>query len=223
MKGSIHRRDALTDEQIAGMLRVHRTLYDRVDPDRFVADLAEKDEVVLLTDADGTIRGYTTLVVYRDPVGWVLFSGDTGVERCAWGTSALQVGWLAAALRWHDEVGPLHWLLLAGGPRTYRYLPVFFREHWPRPDRATPDDLRARIEALATRRYGGRYRDGVVRLEQPPLRPEHDVVRPDDPHDAFFRRANPGWTEGDELVCLTVVRPDNLTDAGRRILRQARR
>ena len=39
--------------------------------------------------------------------------------------------------------------------------------------------------------------------------------------DRFFREANPGWARGDELVCLTRVSRDNLTSAGRRILRAA--
>jgi hypothetical protein len=215
---AICRREALAREDVEGMLRIHRSLYEAVDSDRFLRDLSEKDEVVLVRDGEGTLRGYTTLMVFQDERGWVLFSGDTGVERCAWGSSALQVGWLSAAMRWHEALGPLDWLLLAGGPRTYRYLPVFFREYWPRPDAPAP----ARLLSLADHRYGERHQAGIVHLEQPPLRAEHDLPRPADPHDTFFRAANPGWTRGDELVCLTRICPENLTDAGRRILRSAR-
>ncbi|MBX2796424.1 MAG: hypothetical protein KTR31_02105 [Myxococcales bacterium] len=220
---SVRPRPQLADDELAGMLRVHRSLYAGVDPQRFQADLDDKDEVVLLSDEQGTIRGYTTLSVYRDETGWVLFSGDTGVERCAWGSSALAVGWLSAAMRWYDQVGPLSWLLLAGGARTYRYLPLFFREHWPRHDEPTPPAVRDRLEALAQARYGARYQDGIVHLDQPPLRAEHDAPRPTNPHDVFFRSANPGWTQGCELVCLTTVDPGNLTAAGARILQRAGR
>ena len=61
----------------------------------------------------------------------------------------------------------------------------------------------------------------LVALAEPPLRADLDAPRPKDPHDRFFRRVNPGWVSGDELVCLTRVHRDNLTPAGRRILRQA--
>ncbi|MEQ1504008.1 MAG: hypothetical protein ABMB14_17330 [Myxococcota bacterium] len=215
-------RATLGDRELRAMLAIHHALYTGVDDDRFARDLQGKDEVIVVTDPTGAVVGYTTLSVYEDPTGWVLFSGDTGVAPGAAIGSALQVGWLAAALQWHDRVGPLWWLLLAGGPRTYRYLPVFFRDHWPRADVPTPPEVSVRLDALGTRRYGDRYAAGIVRLGEPPLRAEHDVVRPDDPHDRWFRAVNPGWVRGDELACLTRIAPDNLTDAGRRILRQAR-
>lgn len=209
------------------MLRVHCTLYERVDPERFRRDLADKDEVVLLTEPDGAIRGYTTLSISQGAAGEpsVLFSGDTGVERCAWGHSALQVGWLSAAMRWHERLGPLEWLLLAGGPRTYRYLPLFFAEHWPRHDRPTPEPVARRMASLAAARYGDAYRSiapgiGIIELGEPPLRGDLDLPRPSDPVDRFFREINPGFVSGDELVCLTCVDRANLTPAGMRILRQ---
>ena len=37
-------------------------------------------------------------------------------------------------------------------------------------------------------------------------------------HVAFFKSINPGHTQGDELVCLTEIDPDNLTRAGRRMV-----
>jgi hypothetical protein len=35
----------------------------------------------------------------------------------------------------------------------------------------------------------------------------------------FFLARNPGWREGDELVCLTEIAEGNLTPAGRRLWR----
>lgn len=216
---SVSPRDAIGDDDLRAMLRVHRSLYADVDEARFRRDLAAKDEVVLLRRADGSLCGYSTLAVDRSADGpWVLVSGDTGVERDAWGSPALALGWLSAALRWRDRCAALDWLLLAGGPRTYRFLPLFFRDHWPRADRPTPPDVQVRLDALGRARWGARYAHGVVRLGEPPLRPEHEPRRDRDA-DAFFRRANPGYLAGDELVCLTRVDRDNLTDAGRRILR----
>jgi benzoyl-CoA reductase/2-hydroxyglutaryl-CoA dehydratase subunit BcrC/BadD/HgdB len=43
--------------------------------------------------------------------------------------------------------------------------------------------------------------------------------RRDDPHVAYFLQQNPGWREGDELVCLTEIDDENLTVAGRRMIR----
>lgn len=216
---SVVPRAGLDEVDVDAMLAVHTSLYAGVDPARFRRDLAAKDEVLLLRRPDGTVCGYSSLAVERCSDGpWVLSSGDTGVARDAWGTPALSLGWLSAALAWRDRCAALDWLLLAGGPRTYRFLPVFFTEHWPRPEQGTAPSVRARIDALARARWGGRYERGVVHLGEPPLRPE---LEPDRAHrsDVFFREVNPGWRDGDELVCLTRVDADNLTAAGRRILR----
>ncbi len=43
--------------------------------------------------------------------------------------------------------------------------------------------------------------------------------REDDPHIAFFLAQNPGHHQGDELVCLTELSPENLTAAGLRMMR----
>lgn len=214
----VRRRATLTPSDIDGMYRIHTSLYADTDVDTFRADLAEKDHVVLLTDPLGAVRGYTTLRVYADAEGWVLFSGDTGVDREAWGSSALHTGWLAAAMEAYQERGPLDWLLLAGGPRTYRYLPLFFRAYWPSPFAETPAHVERRLVALAAHRYGARFRNGIVRLGAGGLRPEHDQVRPNDPVDTFFRARNPGFAAGDELACLTRIAPDNFAPAAQRVL-----
>jgi hypothetical protein len=40
-----------------------------------------------------------------------------------------------------------------------------------------------------------------------------------DPHVAFFAGRNPGWAQGDELVCVCPLSADNLTRAGERMVR----
>ena len=118
----------------------------------------------------------------------------------------------------------VYWLLLTSGFRTYRFLPVFWKDFFPRYD---ADGDKALVDALAVERFGSRYdrEHGIVRFERPQvLVPELLEVpsgRTIDEHVAFFLERNPGYTRGDELVCLTRVGDDdNLTGAGRRIARQ---
>jgi hypothetical protein len=76
---------------------------------------------------------------------------------------------------------------------------------------------------LAREKYGEAYQEdeGVVRFAEPQrLREGLDDVpagRLADPQIAFFLDRNPGWKEGDELVCLTEIAEENLTRAGRRM------
>jgi hypothetical protein len=120
----------------------------------------------------------------------------------------------------------LYWLLISSGYKTYRFLSVFYREFYPRYDRSTPPEMQALMDHLATQRFGSEYdcQEGVVRFENgaTPLRDgvaEVTDERLQDPHVAFYISKNPGHMNGDELVCITRVHPDNFTPAGRRMVR----
>jgi hypothetical protein len=117
--------------------------------------------------------------------------------------------------------------LLSSGFRTYRFLPVFWRKFWPQAGAPTPEEMRALRDELAGRRFGAAYHAGagVVRFGAPQrLRGELAEVpdgRTKDAHVAYFLAANPGHADGDELVCLTELSDENLTAAGRRVVREA--
>jgi hypothetical protein len=229
VKSRLVRREHLDGATREAMVRLLTGHFDGVTRERFDADLAEKTWVLLLED-DGGLRGFSTLLLYEtslpgEGVCTVVYSGDTIVDPAAWGSAALPRCWIAAVRRLREEHphGRLWWLLLTSGFRTYRLLPVFWKDFWPRWDAPTPPDVQARIDALARERLGGAYRDGVIRFPEPQrLRGELAEVPPGrmrDPHVACFLEKNPGWMEGDELVCLTEIAEENLTAAGRRMWR----
>jgi hypothetical protein len=174
--------------------------------------------------------GFTTLLVYETCVDTtapvtVVYSGDTIVAPEAWNTSALPRSWIesVASLRRRYPRGLYVWLLITSGFRTYRLLPLFWRQFSPCYNCDTPPGRQMLLERLATERFGHRYDPGtgVVRLAAPQrLRPHLagiPAARADDPHVAFFAARNPGHASGDELACLTELTPANLTPAGRRM------
>jgi hypothetical protein len=234
MTGRLVPREELTmgeQEALFALLSAH---FQGVTRERFAADLAEKNWILLLEE-DGRLRGFSTLRIYETagPGGeplTVVYSGDTIVEQGAWATAALPKSWIAAvrALRERHSHGRLLWLLLTSGFRTYRFLPVFWRDFWPRPGSATPPVMRSLLDHLAQERFGPLFdaAAGVVRFPEPQvLREGLDAIRKGrlaDPHVAFFLEQNPGWEKGDELACLTELTEDNLTPAGRRMWRQGR-
>jgi hypothetical protein len=229
VKGRLIRREHLDAAARDAMYRLLASHFEGVSRPRFEADLEEKTWVLLLEES-GELRGFSTLLLYEtslpgEGVCTVVYSGDTIVDPAAWGSAALPRCWIAAVRRLREEHprGRLWWLLLTSGFRTYRLLPVFWKDFWPRWDAPTPPDIQERIDALARERLGGIYRDGLVRFPEPQkLRGELAEVPPgrlQDPHVSFFLDRNPGWTEGDELVCLTEIAEGNLTAAGRRMWR----
>ena len=196
---------------------------------QFERDLAEKNWVVEIR-REGRLLGFSTLIVCAEQFAGrpltAIYSGDTIVAPEAWGSPALARTWIAAVnhLRAAAPARPCHWLLLTSGFRTYRFLPVFWREFFPRHDAPTPAPARRLLDHLARVRYGDSYEAmaGIVRFPNPQrLRGPLSALpagRTNEAHVAYFLARNPGHASGDELACLTEISEANLTAAGRRMI-----
>lgn len=229
LAGSVTLVADLAPGQVDQMLALMATYFEGVTLESFRTDLAEKDWAILLTDREtGRIRGFSTLMQIRLPEerASVFFSGDTIVDRDCWGQTELPRVWARQAFTMAAREPELRhwWFLISSGYKTYRFLPVFFREFWPRPEAATPPEVKALVDRLGARKFGRQYdaARGVIRFDHAtPLRPgvaEVTEERRKDRYVAFFAAANPGHALGDELACITEVHADNLTPAGRRML-----
>lgn len=222
-------RESLNATQRDGMFALLATHFAGVTREQFECDLAQKNWVVEIRRGERLV-GFSTLLVraveHEGRAVTAVFSGDTIVAPEAWGSTALARAWIAAVnkIRASSPACPCYWLLLTSGFRTYRFLPVFWREFYPRHDARTPVDAQRLLSELARTQYGPCYNQaaGLVRFAQPQtLRDRLGVVpvgREADPHVAFFLSRNPGHSNGDELVCLTEIADTNLTPAGRRML-----
>jgi hypothetical protein len=243
MNGLLSAREDLTPAQRDAMFALLSTHFRGVTRDRFDADLAGKNWVVLLEDDAGGLAGFSTFLHYRaklasgggETVG-VIYSGDTIMDPRAWNSSVLSRTWIESVWRVHrspgnEEAGRLLWLFITSGFRTYRFLPVFWREFYPCHDRATPPppEVARVMRELAEERFGDQYDPaaGVVRFAHPQVLSESLRGIPEaklaDPHVRFFAKANPGHEHGDELVCLTELSEANLTPAGWRMVLAGRK
>ena len=223
-------RRELTQVDRDAMYGLLSQYFEGVSIRQFNQDLEEKNWAILVW-RENRLVGFTTLLAYESvfegqPVS-VIYSGDTIMAPEAWGSSVLARAWIASVnrLRQHFTRGRYYWLLLTSGFRTYRFLPVFWREFFPRFDVPTPPGEKRLIDHLARERFGERYdaTHGLVRFKQPQrLRPtlaEVSIGRRADSHVSYFLSRNPDHSQGDELVCLTELAPENLTTAGQRMAR----
>jgi hypothetical protein len=230
MNGYMTRRadlDAKIRQSMYDLLVEH---FDGVTEATFVRDLAEKNWVVLVEDDAGQLCGFSTLLyyrtVYRGRTIGVVCSGDTIVRQEARLSRALLVAWINSALWLARDLNPgdLYWLLISSGYRTYRCLPVAFREYFPACAGVAPLGLSQLADHLARQRWGDAYDPaaGLVRFAEPQrLRAEVSPLTNrllQDCHISFFTQLNPGHRAGDELVCLTPLAMENLTSVGRRLL-----
>jgi hypothetical protein len=89
-------------------------------------------------------------------------------------------------------------------------------------------EAQAGLDGVARELFGARYdaATGIVRFGRPQVLAAELLDVPErrraDPHVRYFLERNPGFVRGDELACLTAIRDDNLTPAGRRMTREAR-
>lgn len=198
---------------------------------QFEYDLAEKEWAIILRDAASQqIQGFSTLqrcnLTIDDERLVVFFSGDTIIRREYWGETALPRLWGQHVFGLADQItdARVYWLLICSGYKTYRYLPLFFREFYPTYERATPPTVKRLLDQLGCGKFGAQYdaARGVIRFRHAaPLQAGVAEITPQrlkDPHVAFFAAANPGHVAGDELACLAELARANLTAAGQRLV-----
>jgi hypothetical protein len=209
-------RPELTRRDRDAMFALYTTYFATSDRVAFERDLSEKEWVVLLRDEHGAIDGFSTLARFTIGEATIFYSGDTIVARHRWGTFDLPRTWSRYVF---EHAGPnVYWFLISSGFRTYRYLPLFFRNFYPR-----NAELKPLLDAIAIAKFRDAYdpSSGVIKLATPaPLREgiSDPELRLTNPHVRFFIEANPGHADGDELACLVPIDVANLTSAGLRMI-----
>ena len=234
LHGEIVDVDELTCQDHEAMYRLMTRHYENLARHAFEADLRDKTWVIRLVDpSDGALCGFSTQSLMSCQVDGrsirALFSGDTIVRREDWGRHPLAGVWGQLALWLIDRHADdeLYWFLISKGYKTYRFLPVFFYEYFPRAGHPTLPWARRAIDALATARFPRSYDQdtGIIRAAGAGCRLRAGVApistrRLQDPHVRYFAERNPGHARGDELCCLAPLTRDNFKPAAYRVMAQ---
>jgi hypothetical protein len=212
----------LTPEERIRMYRILEKYYAHVTEQDFLRDLSGKSEVILLKDNEkGEIQGFSTLLFFTVPVrgGTTrgVFSGDTIVEEEFWGQTALQSAFVRRLLqeRFKTPWKPLYWFLISKGYKTYLLMANNFTHYYPSAEGypggfRTESRLRLVAHTFARKLFGADFHpeEGLIRFQgvPPRLKAERACVTPQDLERTakirFFSIRNPGWANGDELVCV---------------------
>ena len=223
--GFLARPSQLPSARLDEMFALMDSHYDGMSRTVFDDDLREKQWVILVEDSlSGRLAGFSSLMVISVEVEGVthraVFSGDTIINKDAWGQQQLfQVsGWFLRTLMEACPDESLYWFLITKGYKTYRFLPVFFQEFYPRFDCPTPLNIQQLIDALGRVVGGANFdgRHGIIRACETSyrLRPGMAEIEPsrlNDPHVQYFVSRNPAHLQGDELCCVAPLHLDNFT------------
>lgn len=231
LKSTIQEISTLSERDKARMFLLMSSHYDNVKYEKFLSDLAEKDGVLFLYDETGVIQGFTTFMLieflFQEERMYAFYSGDTIVDKRCWGQRELfrSVGGLFKTF-FNAQKEPLYWFLLTKGIQTYLLLPLFFETFYPNYVTETPVYEQELIDHFASLKFGEFYLkdQGIIRILPRADRLQADLARiPEhkkkNPHVRFFVAHNTGYTEGDELVCLTRISPANLTRIAKRLVK----
>jgi hypothetical protein len=214
---------ALTEIEVNQMFQRMSENYKDMRREVFLSDLRQKS-VVLLLMAENEIQGFSTFVANPKGCGTssynILFSGDTIISPLYWGSTALADGWfkVVASFLAADTSKPWYWFLMSKGHRTYMYLPLFFHQYYPALEAGCHDASLFKIaDAVASKLYPAHWRPevGVIQFPQAAGALSHNLAkgtyaRQHNPHVAFFLDRNPSFAQGDELVCICPLHPENL-------------
>jgi hypothetical protein len=228
LAANLRERHELLEQDVEEMYALYETYYGGTSFALFREDLAEKSYVIELR-AQGRMRGFSTLALMPFDFGGshnlAIFSGDTIIDREFWGEQALVGAFcrFAGQLRARHPSQPLYWFLISKGYRTYRYLSAFAGSYYPHHAKPTPREVQELMDSLARRKFGEAYDPaaGVIRFPQSRghLLPQWAEIREKlhvHPAVRFFLNRNPGFHAGEELVCLTELRAENLRSFAKR-------
>lgn len=212
----------LDDKQIERMYFLMSEHYDCVARELFLQDLSNKQWVGLLKDNQNEIQGFTTFALNPKNCNTasynIVFSGDTIITRDYWGTSELVRGtaYTFGQLLSMNPHKKLYWYLMSKGHRTYMYLPLFFRRFYPSFDPERHVDHFDIVNHCSSVLYPNAWdaSRGLVTFKE-----KHGQLKPELAQGAwekkshsyvqFFLEKNPDFEQGDELICITELDPNN--------------
>tara|TARA_B100000949_G_C14228515_1_gene427845 strand:- start:509 stop:1270 length:762 start_codon:yes stop_codon:yes gene_type:complete len=231
--GSVERVAECNNTTRQRLYEIFVKYYSSTDLMTFEKDLNEKQWVLLMKDKNGTVQGFTSMMLYdfifQGKRVRAVFSGNTIIEKDFWGSGVLSKTWchFMAYLKVSEPNVPLYWYLISSGYRTYLFLPLFYKEFYPRYDKATPSFEAQLIDTLGQMKFPSEYSDGLVRPIVPRECLQQSIAQPEErrmknPHVAFFLKKNPRYLLGDELVCLTEFSFENTMNAAHVAIKKVR-
>jgi hypothetical protein len=220
--------DKLGETDKSQMFSLMSEFYDNVTKEAFYFDLSEKNYCILLYDEKDEIKGFSTqklmdLKVDNKTIHGV-FSGDTIIHKDHWGSLELYKGFCEKMMEYGEKYDDFYWFLISKGYKTYKMLPLFFKEFYPNYKVSTPEFEQHIMHAFGRTKFPYEYdeKTGVVKYNGIKDRLKKGVADIDNKHlkdkdIVFFVESNSGYINGDDIVCLTSLKETNIKKTAMRL------
>jgi len=228
LKSKIIEATQVGDFLLQSMFELMSQTYEGTSLEKIKSDLSNKDSILLLLDEQQHLQGFTTMQLFdfqfNNKHVKIIYSGDTVISEDFRGEMELMRAWwqFLCKIQQKNETVDIYWMLISKGWRTYKLLPIFFKKFYPNKKNETPADFQYFIDDLGAFKFPAEYKNGLLVPHSPDYlkNGKNDVPshRGNDSDIQFFLEKNPHFYKGNELLCVTKLHPNNLTNIGLRIL-----
>lgn len=221
LKGFIKSVNEYSEAEISAMYSLMAEFYDNTDEAVFRRDFFDKDYCLALYLENGLLVGFTTQKILEiDANGKKvngIFSGDTIIHKDYWGDTALFKVWAKFWFEFAEKYDEFYWFLICKGYKTYRIMPLFWKEFYPNYRMETPEYEQNIINAYASTLYPDEYNPETGVIEYKSIKDklkngvanvgEREIKNKDI---AFFCKANPDYINGNDLACIAKIDKEKL-------------
>ncbi|MBR5091528.1 MAG: hypothetical protein IK093_19065 [Ruminiclostridium sp.] len=216
MKGTVKQISEVSAQDIDAMFALMDEFYENMDRAVFERDFFAKDYCIILRNDEDRLVGFTTQKVMSVNVDGKevhgMFSGDTIIHKDYWGDTELFRVWAQFWFPFAERYDEFWWFLICKGYKTYRILPLFWREFFPSYKAETPAYEKKIIDAYAKLLYPDEYdpATGVIEYKHVKDRlragvADIDEHRMKNKDVEFFSAANPHHADGNDIACLARI------------------
>lgn len=226
--GEIINMDTITNKDIMSMYKLMVEFYDNMEYENFIEDLRNKDYCIILRNEIREIKGFSTQKIIRlnvnNRVIHGVFSGDTIIHKEYWGNFELHKVFTKFFFDYGEKYREFYWFLISKGYKTYKMIPMFFKKAYPNYREDTPKEIQELIIAFGRSAYPNEFdhKDGVIKYNKIKDKLKEGIADIDekklrDRDIEFFVQKNPTYKEGNDLVCITSLKRENLKPAANRL------
>lgn len=216
LKGYIKPIEEYSETEISKMYALMAEFYDNTDKNIFLRDFYDKDYCLALYSDNDSLVGFTTQKIMEIDVNGNkvngIFSGDTIIHKDYWGDIELFKVWARFWFEFAERYDEFYWFLICKGYKTYRIMPLFWKEFYPNRRAETPQYEQSIINAYASLLYPNEYNpaNGVIEYKNTKDKLKNGVAdigsrEMKNKDIAYFCRLNPDYIKGNDLACLAKI------------------